>query len=373
MPRLVLIEDHVATALEQKSFLDEASLQTLLEEHPELIALDDVDPSASALIPIGREVGLAGQSLDLLFIDLGGRLVAVETKLRKNPEVRREVIGQVLEYGAYLSSWTIEDVEAQATRYFSDPHTPERFRGQNLYEAMSGLNASLSSEESLDEPSLRDRISERIEAEELVLIIAVDRIVDALRQTVTFVNGASRFGIYLLEIQEYPLPDGAKIASLAAFGGVTGTRSGLSSARGVWDESRFLKTLDEQSEPEDRAVIQELYSFIQSEADSVIWGTGKIQGSAGFGVRHAGARFALFGILTRGWAYIAIDALNKRVPLPARKSFLETLRSLGVAAATEATLESGQWLDIKANLLRDKTDLERFKAAIREMRDALNS
>lgn len=372
MPRLVLVHDDVTTVLEQKPFLDEASLQTLLEEHPELIALDDVDPSASALMPIGREVGLAGQSLDLLFIDAGGRLVAVETKLRRNPEVRREVIGQVLEYGAYLSSWTIEDVEAQSARYLSDARTPERFRGQNLYEALSNLAASSSSEEASDEDALREKISDRLAAEDMVLLIAVDRIVDALRQTVTFVNGASRFGMYLLEVQEYPLPDGAKIASLTTFGGVTGARSSTGSARGEWDENKFLQTLNEQSKPEDAAVIQDLYSFIQSEADSVIWGTGKIQGSAGFGVRHGGGRFSLFAIVTGGHAFVAVHALTKRLPMPVCKSFLETLRSLGVAAASDATLETGDWVDIEANLLRGKTDLERFKAAIREMKDSLD-
>ena len=116
MPRLVLVQEDKVVPLSTRPFLTESALQGLLEEYPELIALDEVDPTSSSLVPIGREVALGGQSLDLLYLDIGGRLTAVEAKLRKNSEIRRAVVGQVLEYGAYLSRWTVEDVEKQAGR-----------------------------------------------------------------------------------------------------------------------------------------------------------------------------------------------------------------------------------------------------------------
>jgi len=118
MPRLALIQDPGVVSLKEEPFLDEARLQRLLEENPELIAIDEVDPSATLLIPIGSEVSMGGQALDLLFIDAAGRLTAIEAKLRKNSQVRREVVGQTLEYVSYLSTWTIEDIERQAESYF---------------------------------------------------------------------------------------------------------------------------------------------------------------------------------------------------------------------------------------------------------------
>lgn len=97
MPRLVVLEDRAVSVLSEEPYLNEAALQGLLEGHPELIALDEVEPAALPLLPVGREIPLAGQSLDLLFLDASGRLTAVETKLRRNSQVRREVVGQVLE------------------------------------------------------------------------------------------------------------------------------------------------------------------------------------------------------------------------------------------------------------------------------------
>ena len=39
---------------------------------------------------------------DLIGVDTDGNVLVVETKLAKNPEIRRKVIGQVVEYAAYL-------------------------------------------------------------------------------------------------------------------------------------------------------------------------------------------------------------------------------------------------------------------------------
>ena len=61
MPRLALIQDPGVVSLKEEPFLDEARLQRLLEENPELIAIDEVDPSATLLIPIGSEVSLGGR------------------------------------------------------------------------------------------------------------------------------------------------------------------------------------------------------------------------------------------------------------------------------------------------------------------------
>src|SRR5258707_10447310 len=50
-----------------------------------------------------REAGLPGSGFtDLVGVDSSGNILIVETKLAKNQEIRRKVIGQVLEYAAFL-------------------------------------------------------------------------------------------------------------------------------------------------------------------------------------------------------------------------------------------------------------------------------
>lgn len=51
--------------------------------------------------------------LDILAVRASGRPVLIECKLWKNPQARREVIGQILEYGALLQGQSYADVDAQ--------------------------------------------------------------------------------------------------------------------------------------------------------------------------------------------------------------------------------------------------------------------
>ena len=371
MPRMVVLQDQGISPLSEEAYLDESGLQRLLEEHPELIALDDVDPTASPLLPIGREVLLAGQSLDLLFLDLAGRPTGVETKLRRNPQVRREVVGQVLEYGAYLSTWTVKDIERQAERYLADPQTPARFPVQGLYEALSRLDASGPTEEGGDEAGMRSKISDSLERGHLRLLIAVDRVVDPLRKLVTFLNGASSFDMYLLEVQQYRAPDGMKIASINVYGGAGSKPNGAGVRRTAWDEARFLQALRSEASAASAAVALELYSFAQEQADSPVWGTGTTVGSVGFGTRRGGGRLVIFWLNTNGQVTFSTGALNRNVPREARASLLATLRSFGIDAS-DKLLEMDVWLTFDAGRIKGSELVERFKSAILQVRDSLS-
>src|SRR4051812_19155168 len=60
-----------------------------------------------------REAGLPGSGYtDLLGVDGNGNILVVETKLARNDEVRRKVIGQVLEYAAYLWKMSFQDFDS---------------------------------------------------------------------------------------------------------------------------------------------------------------------------------------------------------------------------------------------------------------------
>ena len=77
---------------------DEGFLQSLLAEHPELLPVASLRPDAGQLVCIGREVPVPSGSIDNLFLSTGGYPVLVETKLWRNPQARREVLSQTLDY-----------------------------------------------------------------------------------------------------------------------------------------------------------------------------------------------------------------------------------------------------------------------------------
>ena len=357
-----MLQDEGVSPLSEEPYLDEYALQRLLEEHPELIALDDVDPRASPLIPIGREIPLAGQQLDLLLLDLSGRLTPVETKLRRNSQVRREVVGQVLEYGAYLSTWGVEDVERQAARYLADPQTPARFRGLSLYELLSRVGEFEPVADGDGEAEMRSKIADALARRDMRLIIAVDRVVGPLRTLVTFLNGASLFGMYLLEVQQYRAPDGMRIASISVYGGTASPPPPPLH----WDEARFFQTLQDQAGPASAAVVHDLYGFMGEQADSVLWGSGTTYGSVGFGVRRGADKFAVFWMNTKGQIYLSAGVLGKRVSQGALTSLLAALRSLGIDAPDEI-----RELTFDAGGLAEAAGLGRFKSAVLEIKGAV--
>ena len=96
MKRLFIVEGGKTRVLVNKDFDNESLLQDILEKFPEFVALEDLGVSEPFVV-IGREVATPAGYIDVLCIDGEGVLTVIETKLARNPQIRREVVGQVLE------------------------------------------------------------------------------------------------------------------------------------------------------------------------------------------------------------------------------------------------------------------------------------
>lgn len=88
-------------------FPDEATLHDLVEQAPQMLPL----AGSPAVVVVGREVLLGGGWADLVAIEPSGRVVLIEVKLGKNPEVRRAIVAQVLAYASALYKLDLEALE----------------------------------------------------------------------------------------------------------------------------------------------------------------------------------------------------------------------------------------------------------------------
>ena len=77
---------------------NEQFLQALLADHPELLPIEDLRDDVGYLLCIGREVVVPSGVIDNLYLSTTGYPVIVETKLWRNPQARREVLSQTLDY-----------------------------------------------------------------------------------------------------------------------------------------------------------------------------------------------------------------------------------------------------------------------------------
>lgn len=100
--------------LEGEGGLKERRIQELVFRHPEFIPIEEIDPGAGQVASLCQELTLQADSgpvrVDILGVTRRGRLVLVECKLWRNPQARREVIGQILEYAALIRKLSYGDL-----------------------------------------------------------------------------------------------------------------------------------------------------------------------------------------------------------------------------------------------------------------------
>jgi hypothetical protein len=104
----VLKGDDELIEMRQQGYLLEAHLQELLAKYPSLLAGEGLNPEAPRRwLLVRREAGLADAedggmrwSVDHLFFDQDAVPTLVEVRRSSDTRIRREVVGQMLDYAA---------------------------------------------------------------------------------------------------------------------------------------------------------------------------------------------------------------------------------------------------------------------------------
>jgi hypothetical protein len=158
----------------------EEALQMLLQRYPQVIPGKQIDPASEdppRFVLLRREMPVGGWSLDHLYIDQRGVLTLVETKLIQNPESRREVIGQVIEYAANANeSWAYGRARQYATEFWSK-------QGRGLDEVLLGEFG-----EDLDIEGFWSAVEENLKDGRIRLIIAADELRAEVRRMIEYLN-----------------------------------------------------------------------------------------------------------------------------------------------------------------------------------------
>lgn len=167
--------------------------------------MEDIEIGTPPILCIGYEVSAAEGYQDLLYVDETGLMTVVETKLKRNPESRREVVAQILEYAAAACQWSKEDVEAKAATFFGSKNCPRELRGLTLDGAVQGfLRKSGREADDFDYSTFIDTLVTNLEDGRIRLIIVVDEFRPPLLRTVEFVNKYSgHYEMYLFQLKRF--------------------------------------------------------------------------------------------------------------------------------------------------------------------------
>jgi hypothetical protein len=182
---------------------DEAWLQNLLHEHPEILPIDKIEPGFGRIIPLCRELPLSfagGRSgaLDNLFVTDTGNLLLVEAKLWRNPEARRVVVAQALEYAGAVFRLKYEELQSAVFRARA---------GES--EALSSLHEIVTkSGGRIDEVEFVDAVSMNLKRGRAIVAVIGDGIREDLASLAALLqsHAGQRFTFVLIEMGIYETP-----------------------------------------------------------------------------------------------------------------------------------------------------------------------
>lgn len=191
-----------ADAVQPKSrVLDEDRLQNLLADNPALLPIQDIEPAFGPAICLGREVGTGSGPMDLLYISPKGYLTIVETKLWRNPQARREVVAQIVDYAKELSRWSVAKLTEEVSKH---PGFGPPTRG--LFDFVR-TKAEALGDVSPDETTFYDTLGSSLARGRFLLIIAGDGIRDNVEAMADFFNDVPQllFTLALVELVVFEL------------------------------------------------------------------------------------------------------------------------------------------------------------------------
>ncbi len=175
----------------------EQVLRDLIFAHPEILPLAELEPEIGQVLPVAIEVNLPGAGfIDVLLVSEHGRLIVVECKLWRNPQARREVVGQVLDYARELARYGYEDLQRVVSARTGR-------RGNVLHDLAAAAGSMLG------EAQFVDRVSRDLAAGRFLLVIAGDGITEGAQRIGEYLSAQAglAFDLAMVEIAEYRFTD----------------------------------------------------------------------------------------------------------------------------------------------------------------------
>lgn len=175
----------------------EEGLQKLIEQYPQTIPGSQIDPGSEdppRFVLLCREMTIGSWSLDFLLVDQYSIPTLVETKLVENPESRRAVVGQIMEYAANAAdAWGEGRLREKAAEYWSKRG---KELGEVLIEAFGG--------DDFDVDDFWSNVEENLQRSKIRLIIAADELHPEVRRIIEYLNTETRnIAILGLELRCY--------------------------------------------------------------------------------------------------------------------------------------------------------------------------
>jgi hypothetical protein len=266
---IFLRSNGVLQSFGRADYTSEDLLQRFLELHPDLLSGEQLRPgdpirwlfvAREAGVPDG-ESGGDRWSLDHLFLDQDATPTLVEVKRSSDTRIRREVVGQMLDYAANASlRWPRGRIRELAARHHGSDAE------------LSAAVVKLKQREGMEADEIESywrEVDDNLAAGRLRLLFVADRIPNELRRVIEFLNAhMPAIEVLGVEIAQY-LGDGAEAFVPRVVGQTQAARDTKQAPRSQASEQTFLDALPDEY----RAVFESLLRGADTRGLTTYWGT----------------------------------------------------------------------------------------------------
>lgn len=264
-------ENGALVEMRESGFESEDIFQELLEKYPQLLAGDQIDENnPRKWIFIAREMGVPAKenggaqwSFDHLFIDQDAIPTFVEVKRSTDTRIRREVVGQMLDYAANgIKYWGIDQIKEK-------------------YELCGKPALADIGIEPENEDLFWSNVDANLRSGKLRLLFVADEIPETLKCIIEFLNNQMvNTEVLGVEIKQF-ISDGKQKTLVPRVIGKTAEAMSVKVSRDgkQWNEEMFMEEVLERHGAKVRDAYQDLLNQFRNMGLRIYWGSGKTLGS----------------------------------------------------------------------------------------------
>lgn len=317
-------EDNL-TEMTERSYSSEEQLQNLIAKYPNILPGKQIDSfRPRRWILVSREMGLPDEeagsqrwSVDHLFLDQYGIPTLVEVKRTSNTQIRREVVGQMLDYAA------------NAVLHLPLEAIQQKFKSNHQdMESDLVLEDFLTTEGSEEEPDLEDfwqQVKTNLRTGKVRLIFVADKIPQSLEQIVAFLNSQmKRTEVLAVEVQQFVSESGLKTLVPRLLGQTVEAQQRRSRGSGEsirsWGETSWYKHFEAIQGKELTDVVRKLSKW-SKEKFYQVHSSQRIDSRATLWTRlkHSDQSWRMFGIRADGKVELQFSDYKRRPPFGSRE------------------------------------------------------
>jgi hypothetical protein len=349
----------------EQAYDSEDMLQKLLADHPSLIAGDQVGGgSPIRLLLISREAAVPSEeegggrwSLDHLFLDQDAIPTLVEVKRSTDTRIRREVVGQMLDYAANaVVYWPLDRIRSQ---FEATCEHANQSAEQVLAEFLG---------DDVDQEEFWQKTKTNLQAGRVRLLFVADEIPPELRRVVEFLNSQmDPAEVLAVEVKQYVGPEMKTLVPrvIGQTAGAQLRKTGARREKRQWDEASYFAELESRRGKAEAEVGTRILGWAKENALRISWGQGTQDGSFSPKCDHKDVSHHLVTVWTGGVVTVQSGSMQKQPPFDDESMLMELLRRLneipGVALPDHSL---GGWPGILLSTFQDEAALTKLLDAL---------